>query len=284
MRAELALVAVAFVWGASFTLVKDALGEITPHWLLCLRFTVAFLALGAVGRLARADAATWAIGLGLGALLYVGFALQTVGLQYTTPAKSAFVTGLYVFLVPVAERVLYGRRIPAALGVAVLLAAVGLFLLLHPGSLEDLNYGDVLTLACAVAFALHIAVLGRYAPRLPARELAALQLLGVALLAGPLALAVESPRLEYSAFVWAVVLFLGLGCSSFAIGVQTWAQRRTSASRTALIFALEPVFAVVFSVAVHGERLSQGEWLGGTLMVAGVMLGQGERAQAAEKG
>lgn len=272
--AELALVGVALAWGLSFAVIKDALAAVPPHWLIALRFGLAFAAFAAAGpgRLLRAGAPTWRAGIAVGALLYLAFALQTLGLQHTTPARSAFLTGCSVLLVPVLERVLLGRRASPALAVGVGLALVGLALLLHPGSLLELNRGDLLTFACAFAFAGHILALGRYALRVPSRDLAALQILAVAAFATPVAVASEPIALDYPARAWGAVVFLGLVCSAFAFGAQTWAQRRTSPSRTALILALEPVFAAGASVALGMERLGPAEWLGGALVVAGVVL------------
>ena len=276
MPSDLVLVAVAFVWGVSFTVTKDALDSIPPHWLLTLRFGLAFVPLALAARwwLRGAGGAAWRAGLIVGAFLYLGFALQTVGLQYTTPARSAFLTGCAVLLVPFLERVLLGVRVGGGVALGALLAVVGLGLLLHPGSLTSFNRGDLLTLGCAVGFAFHILALGRYARRVPTADLAALQLLFVAVLAAPVAFATEAPTLDLPSRGWLAVLFLGLVCSAFAFGAQTWAQRRTPPARTALILALEPVFAAGVSVALGSERLTAGEWLGGGLVVAGVALGE----------
>lgn len=275
-RADLALVSVAFAWGASFVVIKGALEVAPPHWLLFLRFAVAVMAL--VAFFPRAALSLTGpgigVGLGLGALLWASFALQTVGLVYTTPAKSAFLTATYVPMVPVLHRVLFGARFTRPITIGIGLAFTGLALLARPVGMDALNLGDVLTIGCALAFALHIVVLGRAAPRMAPAPLALLQLGVVAAISLPAALAFEAPAFAYPASFWSSVLFLGVVCSAFAFAVQTFAQRHTAPSRVALIFSLEAVFAALLSVLLMGERLTALEWLGGGLVVAGVLLAE----------
>lgn len=264
------------MWGISFSVAKTALVEVGPHWLLCLRFGVAaaLLALVFPGALRRGGRAALRGGAVVGGILYAAFALQTVGLTRTTPSKSAFLTGLSVLLVPLLGLLLFRTRVPPAAGAGVLLAVAGIALLTHPGSLAELNRGDLLTLACAVGFAAHILALSRFAVRVPWRELGALQLAFAFAASLPAALLLEAPPRSAPLPAWAAVLFLGVFCSAFAFLAQTWAQRHTSTIRVALILALEPVFAAAFSVLVLGERLTAGEWTGGALVVTGVVVAE----------
>lgn len=275
---DLALVAVAFVWGASFLAVKVALVELSPYAILLGRFALATAVLLALfpRRWHRLPGATWRAGLAVGACLYGAFLFQTLGLVYTTPARSGFISGAYLVLVPVLERLLYGARVSPRVALGIGVAFAGMALLTHPGSLAAVNRGDGLTLLCAVGFALHIVVLGRYAPRIPSSELAVLQIAFAGALALPVALATGGgpPPLDLAPRVLGAVAFLGLFCSALAFGVQTWAQARTAPARAALLLALESVFAAGLSVAAGVERLSPGEWLGGLLVVAGVLLGE----------
>jgi drug/metabolite transporter (DMT)-like permease len=282
LRADLALVSVALAWGASFVVIKGALDLASPHWLLFLRFLVAVVALLVFfPRAARAMAGPGLrVGMVLGALLWASFALQTVGLVFTTPAKSAFLTATYVLMVPLLHRLLFGAHFTRPVTIGVTLAFAGLTLLARPTDLATLNLGDVLTVGCAVAFALHIVVLGRAAPRMEPAPLALLQMAVICAISLPAALAFESPGLVYPASFWIAVLFLGIACSAFAFAVQTWAQRHTLPSRVALIFSLEAVFAALLSVIVVGERLSPLEWLGGGLVLAGVLLAELTQAKS----
>jgi drug/metabolite transporter (DMT)-like permease len=276
LRADLALTAVSLGWGASFLVIKDALAAAPPHWLLALRFGVGALALAlfAPRAVARIDARTLRAGLGLALVLWAAFALQTVGLVWTTPAKSAFLTAVYVPLVPVLGRLVFGTALPPRVLASVALALVGLALLTHPTDLAEVNRGDALTLGCAVAFALHIVLLDRVARDLPARPLALLQIGATGALALPVALAVEGPPPALVPALVGAVLYLGVVCSAAAYVVQTWAQRHTLPERVALLFSLEAVFAAVLAAALIGERHSGLEWTGGALVVAAVLIGQ----------
>jgi drug/metabolite transporter (DMT)-like permease len=278
--ADLALIAMTLLWGASFLVTKDLLGDVSPDVLIALRFALAVGALGAVRPTAllqpRRD--VWRAGAVLGVALYVSFALQTYGLAFTTPARSAFLTAGYVFLVPLLGRVFL--RVPVGLGVAAgaVLATVGLALLTGPEVDAGIRRGDVLSLLCALGFAVHILLLGRLAPGLPAVELAIAQLAVAAVLAlGAGAISSGAARLAPTAYAGgalAGIAFLGLGCTALAYFVQTWAQRTTPAARAALIFALEPAFAAIFSVSLGHERLGLAEAAGCVLIGLGVVAAE----------
>jgi drug/metabolite transporter (DMT)-like permease len=283
--ADLALLAITLLWGVSFTVTKDLLAGLPTHTLLALRFALAaaaFLALRP-GAVRRASAEAWRAGLLLGAVLYGSFVLQTLGLAQTTPARSAFLTASYVFLVPLLGYAFGRERVGRGVAWGALLATLGLALLTRPEVTAEVRRGDVLSALCALGFAVHILGLGRVARHAPAGELALTQLLGAggcALLAsalqGAAGLAPEA-LLRIEARAWAGLAFLGLGCTALAYFVQTWAQARTSAARAALIFALEPAFAALVSVALGRERFGAAEMLGGGLIVAGVALAEALR-------
>jgi drug/metabolite transporter (DMT)-like permease len=280
--ADLALLAITLLWGVSFTVTKDLLAGLPTPALLALRFALAAGALLALRprALRGASAQAWRVGLALGAVLYGSFVLQTLGLAGTTPARSAFLTASYVFLVPLLGYAIGRERVGCGVALGALLATAGLALLTRPEVTAEVRRGDVLSALCALGFAVHILGLGRFAGRVPAGSLALTQILGasaLALLAG----VVHDPRaLSPAAFArigagaWAGIAFLGLGCTALAYFVQTWAQSRTSAARAALIFALEPAFAALVSVALGREHLGLPELAGGGLIVAGVALSE----------
>ncbi|MFB3904408.1 MAG: DMT family transporter [Acidobacteriota bacterium] len=273
--ASLWLIFITFLWGLSFVVVKGALAVASPYWFLLLRFALATAAalffFWGVWRKAERRGVVY--GLVLSAVLYLGFVFQTLGLQFTSPAKSAFITGISVVLVPLVGRLFFGTRISLDVAVGVLTAFVGLFLLIKPDRPLEVNRGDLLTLACAVVFAFHVLLVGRYVTRTDAGLLAVVQLVGASLLSLPLALLASTPRLDFSWSFYVALFYLAVFCSAFAFSVQIRAQRYVSASRAALIFALEPVFAAVASVIVYGDNLLWREWLGGGLVVLGVLFG-----------
>ncbi len=275
-RSDLSLILITLVWGSSFLVVKDALSVMTPLWLLALRFSLASVILlvffPRIFRSARREVVFSSLVVGV--FLYFGFVFQTWGLMFTTPAKSAFITGCSVPLVPLLNLAIFKVRIRPAVAAGNGMAFLGLYLLTRPDDLHSINRGDVLTLICAVAFALQIIFIGRYAPRVPYRQLAVFQVFWACLFSVPAALLVGVPRLDYTISIYMSVIYLALFCSAIAFLVQSYAQQHTSAARAALIFSLEPVFAAAASMTFFGERLTGAEWVGGTLIVLGVMAGE----------
>ncbi|WP_223637257.1 DMT family transporter [Corallococcus sp. EGB] len=279
-RADGALVLLTVFWGLTFVVVKDALAFADPFTFLTLRFVVGATVLGVIARGRMFAPGIIPKGLLLATVLFLCFALQTVGLQTTTPSRAAFLTGLNVLFVPLLSMVLL-RRLPRwGTTVGVVLAAVGLYWLTQPGQGEapsggagGLHLGDWLSIGCALAYAGHILLTERFASKDNALGLVAVQLVGVAVLSA-LCLPFGERRLEWSPPLVVAVLACGVLASAVAILVQTWGQARTTAVRAALIFALEPVFASAYSVAVGREVLGAKEWLGGALIVVGVFASE----------
>lgn len=275
MRPELALAVVALIWGTTFVLVKRALDDISPLLYLTLRFSLAsvLLALWFRKRIAHGFSRfEYAAGLATGTMLMLGYILQTVGLQFTTPSKSAFLTGLYIVLVPFVGSLVYRSR-PRAMEVAgVLVAGIGMGLLSIHGESFSMSRGDLLTVACAVAFAVHIVLLGVWAPRTGYESLALLQIAGSAVVAAISIPLFETPAVNWSPAVIGAILVGGVLATALAFVLQTWAQERTTAVRAAIIFSLEPVFAWLCSWLVEGERLGLRAAMGAVLILAGILL------------
>jgi drug/metabolite transporter (DMT)-like permease len=277
--ADLALLALTLLWGTTFLLVKNALEGTSTGAFLALRFAVAAAALG-LAWLARRDRPTpglWRHGLLLGLCMLGGFAFQTLGLRYTTPARSGFLTGLSVLLVPFIARYALGRRVPAFAWVGVALALAGMLALTRPFAAGEISaavrLGDVLTVGCALCYALQITWTSEWSSRHPLVALVFLQV--ATTLAGSfLLLPLEPLRIAWGAPLAGTVLFTGIGMTAGAFFLMNWAQRHTSAVRAALIFSLEPVAAALFSNLVGGEPLGFWDWAGGALIVAGVAVGE----------
>ncbi len=276
--ADFALLLLTLAWGTTFLLVKDALAGTSAGVFLLARFAVACVALGAVA-LWRRDRPTGAAlrhGLALGLAMFAGFALQTLGLRSTTPARSAFLTGLAVVIVPFLAHFLQRRSVRPAAWVGVALAVVGLFALTRPlarGIAAEVRLGDLLTVGCAVAYAFQIIGTSEWSARHPLALLTLLQV-GTALALSTTLRALERPRLAATPALVGTVLYTGLAMTAGAYFVMNWAQRHTTAVRAALIFSLEPVAAALFSHFVGGEPLSALDWLGGGLIVLGVVVGE----------
>jgi drug/metabolite transporter (DMT)-like permease len=275
-RADAVLVSITAFWGVTFVVVKDAVALADPFTFLALRFFLGAVLLTLVAWRGIRGAPLVRAGAGLGVLLFIGFAAQTSGLQFTTPSRSAFLTGLSVLLVPFLSIAFHRRRPPPASLVGVAFAVCGLWALAGGTSLGmpiGLGKGDELTLLCALAFALHITLIERLARKHAPAPLVAVQLWTVAALAFFTLLAVGS-RLQSTPPLWSAVLITGVGGSAVALLLQAWAQARTTAVRAALVYALEPVFAAAYSVALGREQLGLRELLGGGFIMLGVLVSE----------
>jgi drug/metabolite transporter (DMT)-like permease len=273
--ADLALLAVAAVWGLTFSAVQRALDTAAPFSFLAARFWLAAVVLAAVfpRRAFRLSRRALSAGLLIGLWLTAGYGLQTVGLLYTTASKSAFITGLCVVLVPVLSLLLSRSRISRTSLFAALLAAGGLYLLTSP-RLGGLNLGDLLTLGCAVAFALHIVTTERVAPGQEPVALAFGQIVTTAIISTVLMFSLEGPRLPLNAWTLVALAITGVFATAVAFAVQMWAQRRTSATHVAVIFTAEPVFAALFAWLIQHELLGAAGLAGGALIIGGVLVSQ----------
>jgi drug/metabolite transporter (DMT)-like permease len=284
-RAEGALVLAAFFFGVTFPLVHDALEDITPFAYLLLRFAIAVLALAPfavaiVRSKGENQRLLWRTGAIAGALLFGGYATQTIGLQYTSPSTSAFITGLYVCLTPFIEAAVR-RRAPSPWVIAgIAVATAGLFLL--TGADLRFGQGEAWTLACAVLFAIWIVYQGAYANRLHAVPFTTVQMGMVALLCLPPA-GVQGTGNVTALAIFAVA-FTGVACSSIALSLQLFGQQRIAPSRAALILLSEPVFAAMAGY-VAGERLGAIELVGAAVILLGIGItefGPGRRDAEAD--
>jgi drug/metabolite transporter (DMT)-like permease len=278
--ADLALLALTLVWGTTFHFVKAVLDVASPGVFLAARFAIAALVLGAIAVLRRDRVGPGFLrhGFLLGVFMLAGFVLQTTGLRYTTPARSGFLTGLAVLIVPFVARFLLGRRVKLASWAGVALAVFGLALLTRPfgeGVAEAVRLGDLLTTGCAVAFALQIVFTAEWSSRHPLVPLTLAQV-GVTFAGAVLLAVAEGARFrpEGAGVFAGTVAFTGVAMTAGAFFVQNWGQRHTTAVRAALIFSLEPVAAALFSHWYGGEPLGPLDWAGGALTVLAVVVGE----------
>jgi len=271
------LLAVTAIWGWTFVLVKEGVTEIGPFWFLTLRFALATVLalLLLTRRLRHTHAADWARGAILGLTLFLGYYFQTWGLVYTTAQKSGLITGLSVVLVPPIAY-FFGQRTQAKTWAGVGLAAVGLVLLVLGGrtSLGPTGFGDLLTLVCAVSFALYLVLLDRYTKQGDFLTLLPPQLGVVALLSLLGAVIWEEPTLAFSAITWRAIVITGALASTLAFFLLTWVQRHSTASYTAIVLATEPAFAAFFGWLLLGESLRGLQILGAGLIFVGILIPQ----------
>lgn len=276
--AEFILVTVTIFWGGTFPLVKDAIEEIPVMAFLWIRFALAAAILfvwAGYAEIRRLGKSGWVRGAGLGLILFASYAFQTFGLALTSSANAAFVTGLNVVWVPLLAGPIL--RKPAASGsrVGVVCALVGLFMLTYQEPWR-LNPGDALVLVCSFFVAFHILGLDAWTHGYDGRALAFVQIstMAVLSLAGSLMFEpVSWPKVWTPKIYWAVII-----CSVFATVYAFWAmttfQKMTTPTRAALIYTLEPVFGALMAVFYAGERLTGMAWLGGALIVSGMIVAE----------
>jgi drug/metabolite transporter (DMT)-like permease len=275
--ALLALVLVTAVWGVTFVQVKDAL-ELYPLFaFLAVRFAIASVALAPVAapRLRRAG---WKPATLLGGLLALGYALQTAGLDRTSVSSTGFITGLYVVFTPLFAYGLFRIKVARIVVLGVGLSLVGLALLAGVGVGEP--GGDALVLAGAAAFSLQIALMERYAPRYDAVAFTFIEMLAAFVGFAAIAVALGQVEMPRGWTVWGALIVTGVFASALGFLVQTWAQRQLSAARTALAFAMEPVWTAIFGFWLAGDRLGAIGWTGAGLIMAGIIVAEPAAADA----
>ena len=274
VTAALLLIAVTAVWGVTFVQVKDAVAIYPLFAFLAVRFAIgtAFLAPVAAPRLRGLGRDGLVAGAVLGLLLAAGLTLQTAGLERTTVTNTGFITGLYVLLTPLFGLALFRTRITRELWLAVALALLGLTLL--AGVPSGSTAGDLLVLASTGAQALQIVMVERYANRFDPVGLTFAEI-GIAC-AGCLvvALALGDLTVPRGGTVWAALIVTGVFAGALAYLIQIWAQQRISATRIAIIFSLETVWAGVFGYVLDGDRLGVVGLTGCALIFAAILVAE----------
>lgn len=273
------LVFVTLIWGSTFVMVKDVLAHVSPMILLASRFAIGAVALALMLFLLR----RWrgftmrevAWGVVVGVALWGGYALQTVGLQWTSASNAGFLTGMSVALVPILGVPIL-KQVPSRWAwVGVLLAITGLAMLsLRFDEGVSVNIGDLLVLGCAVAFTFQIVLISYVAHFGDAVRMTLVQILVAGILSAVSAAFFEQPSAGLSAEIWASIAFLGIVVTAMTIVVMMTVQRFTPAAHAALIFTLEPVFAAIFGMWLQGDRLSLLGWLGAALILCGMLVAE----------
>jgi drug/metabolite transporter (DMT)-like permease len=272
--ALLALIAVTAVWGVTFVQVKDAVAIYPLFAFLAVRYAIAAgaLAIAGGGRVRSLGRDGLTAGVVLGALGALGIGLQTAGLHRTTVSSTGFITGLYVVLTPLFGLLLFRTNVGVEVWAGVALSIVGLAML--SGVPVGSTGGNLLVLVSTIAQALQIVTVERYARRfdaialtLTAMATSCLGFLVVALARGELSV----PR---GWTVWGALLVTGIFASALSVLIQIWAQRRMSAARIALVFALETLWAGIFGYWLADDRLGWLGWGGCALILAGIVLAE----------
>jgi drug/metabolite transporter (DMT)-like permease len=265
----LLLVLTTLVWGTTFPLLKNAVADLSPAVIVCSRFVIGAIVLLPFCR--QINRPLLRDGTLLGAVLYCSYVTQVIGLQTTSSNRSAFITSLNVILVPIFG-VLLGRRLSWRVGVAAGLALAGIGVLSWEGG--ALTIGDLWVLGCAVSYAAYILLMESIAPKHPPLALTVVQLIAIALLGLLWAAPQIGSQLAVLQANWGAIVYLGIAATAMTTWTQAIAQRSVSATETAIIYALEPIFAAVFAFWWIGERLGMRGWMGGAMVMVAMVLSQ----------
>jgi drug/metabolite transporter (DMT)-like permease len=273
-RHAFGLLLVSVIWGTTFVAVKTAMDHASPVLFVGVRFALAAMAAIPLVRWRKPGVrAAMRAGLPLGCVLAGAYASQTLGLTVTSPARSAFITGLNVSLVPAWALLLTGHRIARLSLLGLFLTLPGLWLLTSPGA-SSWCRGDTWTLVCAILYALYLVLLERSAKRHAPGILLFSQLAATAVLALLAAPILEHPRFELTSSLVAALTLTAFAATTGTTWLQLRCQPQVGPTRTALIFASEPVFAALFSYLWFGEQLGVLGWAGGGLILAGMLISE----------
>jgi drug/metabolite transporter (DMT)-like permease len=281
-RADISLAFCSLLWGATFVVVKDSLGYSSVFVFLAARFTLAALLMAAFRphifrKLRRGELLA---GAALGFFMFGGYAFQTAGLQFTSPAKSGFVTGASVVMVPLLLGIFWGRRLTLWVYAGVFAAVFGLYFLTVPAEgISHLNRGDLLTFVAAGLYAMHIILVGDYTRRHSVAALSVLQVAACAALAWLATGLASASGWEPARFGWQWESLAGIAicavlATALAFSIQLWAQQYTTSSHAAILFTLEPVFASVTSYILLRERLGHRSLFGAAFVLAGILIAE----------
>lgn len=270
LLAAAALLGLAACWGSTFFLIKDLLDRVPTLDFLALRFTIASVALLLVApkALGRLSPVVRKHAVVLGALYGLAQILQTAGLAHTPASISGFVTGLYVVCTPLLAAAILHTRIPPITWVAVVLATAGLGVLALNGF--SIGYGELITLASAVLYALHIVGLGAWSTAQDAVGMTILQIMVIAVVC-TLATAHDGIVLPDRTSDWMSVIYMAVVVGALGLLGQTWAQAHLPPTRSAIIMSMEPVFASFFAVWLGGEDLTTRLLLGGGMVLVAML-------------
>lgn len=282
LQADLSLMFCSLIWGATFVVVKTGLDHASPFLFVAVRFSIAavLMALFCPMVIQRVEREDIFAGMRLAFFMFSGYCFQTAGLRYTTATNSAFVTGSSVVLVPLLLGVFWGRSLTKWIYAGAFAALIGLYFLTVPAEgMHYLNRGDVLTFAGAGFYAVHIILVGEYSQEHSVSALSLIQVAGCAVMAWPLMGFAGGIRWQPARFDWGWALLLSIIiCAVFATAVaftlQLWAQQYTSPGHAAILFTLEPVFAVITSYFLLRERMTARAWKGAALVVGGILIAE----------
>lgn len=274
---EIGLIFVSIIWGGGFVGTKLAIdGGLLPFQILTLRFFLASLILAIIffkSIKEKINRESLKAGIFLGTFLFIAFATQTVGLQYTTPAKNAFITAANVVVVPFIGLFLYKRKLDKIGVISSIITLIGIAIL----SIEadfTLNFGDMLTIICSVAFAFHIFFTSELAPKHNAIVLTTIQFFVAFILSFVVQIFTGAEKIDANMTGYAGVLYLAFFSTILGFVIQTICQKKVDGTKTAIILSTEAVFGTILSVIFLGELLTPKLIIGSILIFGSIIASE----------
>ena len=289
-KGELILIAITILWGSTFVIVKQSLSDISSALYVAIRFSTASIILLPIFLKFRKLGEKLIIwpGAALGVLLFLGFVTQTMGLQYTTATKSAFITGTFVVMIPFFQIFIEKKKPSRGTVIGIFLVFMGLIFLSSPGNSifefisslgSGFNFGDFLTFLCAVFFAIQVVYIDKFSKENPVLSLLFSQLVTVSILSFFLVFlfdvtSIEKAKIVYNGNVIFSLLFTAIVATLINIGLQTRYQKSVSPSKAGIIYSFEPLFAAILAFYVLDEKISNFGYIGGILIIAGLIISE----------
>lgn len=275
IKAELFLILVTIIWGGTFAVIKTGLTATTPLMLLGIRFGASFILFTLLyfkkfiykGRKSIVN------GIILGILMFLGYAAQTVGLNYTSASRAGFITFTFALFIPFLQIYILKKKPVFGNILGLIVVFIGLWIISSPGD-GPFNIGDFIMLGAAVAYAFFIIFLDVINRTENPALMTSIQFLVTAVLSFSASFILEEPYIEMSAqFIYSILYLVLLG-SIFCLYMMNLYQKDTTPMRAVLIYSLEPVFGVIFAIILLGEQLSGKEIIGASFILGGVLLSE----------
>lgn len=272
---EIGLIITAIIWGSGFVASAVSLEHYTPYQILAARFLIGVIILCIIfyKKLKNIKKSTLIKGSILGLFLYVAFVLQTVGLQYTTPSKNAFLTAVNVVIVPFIGFLLYKRKIDMFELVGAVTALIGVAVLSLKLS-SEINIGDLLTLCCAVGFAFHIFYTAKFVKDEDAVLLTIVQMITAAVISWIVVLFKGETSFTLESEGLLPLIYLGIFSTTIAYLLQTVAQKFITETKAAIILSTEAFWGMAFSVAILSEIMTTKMMIGAVLILGAIIISE----------
>ncbi len=287
---EAALLIATIIWGGTFVIIKESLNDVSPMLFITLRFSLAAVILLPIFFIKRKLFTRELLlsGMLLGLFLFLGFSTQTVGLKFTTATRSGFITGTMVVFVPILQLIIKKRPPTKGAIAGTFLVFLGLSFLSSDGNSiftlfselgENFNFGDFMTLLCAVFFAFQIVYIDIISRKydfwlLTFTQLASVSVLGIFATILFDVTSIENVKLISTDYLLFGILYTGLLATLINIAIQTKFQKEVTPTKAGIIYSFEPLFAALFAFFLLNEKITNFGVIGGALIFLGLLVSE----------